>query len=105
MCHWEKLWVSDCHQLFTPVFYKRYVDGFFLSFKLRAHAQSFLYYLNFKHSNIKFTMDPENNGRISFLDYSIFRNNNKSEPSVFRKSTFSGPSSLLALLVFVLFSL
>ena len=66
MCHWEKLWFSDCPQLFTPVFYKRYVDDTLL-FKERAHAQSFLHYLNFKHSNTKFTMDPEKNGRISYL--------------------------------------
>ena len=35
-------------------------------------------------------MEPENNGRISLLDCSIFRINNKFETSLSRKNTFSG---------------
>ena len=40
-CHWEKLWLSDCLDLFKPVFYQRCVDDTFLLFKEGAHVQSF----------------------------------------------------------------
>ena len=43
-----------------------------------------------KHSYIKCTMDFEKHCIISFLDRSIFRNNNKFKISIFWKSTFSG---------------
>ena len=54
------------------------------------HAQFFLEYINKKHKNMKFSIETEINGSLSFLDVKIFRENSKFVTSVFRKETFSG---------------
>ena len=50
----------------------------------------FLEYNNKKHKNIKFSIETELNGSLSFLDVKMFRENEKFVTSVFRKDTFSG---------------
>ena len=62
----------------------------FVLFTSQNHAVQFLDYLNSKHPNIKFTMDAEKDGKISFLDVSVSRKNDTFTTSVFRKDTFSG---------------
>ena len=54
------------------------------------YAQFFLEYINKKHKNMKFSIETEINGSLSFLDVKIFRENDKFVTSVFRKETFSG---------------
>ena len=46
--------------------------------------------MNKKHKNIKFSIETEINGSLSFLDVKIFRENDKFVTSVFRKETFRG---------------
>ena len=46
--------------------------------------------MNSRHPNIKFTYEEEVNNKLSFLDISIERINNKLVISLYRKSTFSG---------------
>jgi hypothetical protein len=90
MCYHESSWLADCPDSFRPIFYRRYIDDTFILFRQLSHASDFLNYLNSKHPNIKFTMECENNGKLSFLDCTVSRHDNKFKCSVFRKSTFSG---------------
>ena len=43
-----------------------------------------------KHPNIKFSLEKENDGRLSFLDTNIFRGKGKFVTNVYRKKTFIG---------------
>ena len=90
MCHLEELILDQCPIDFKPLFYKRYVDDTFVLFRDEAHAQLFLDFINNFHSNIKFTMDPECNGQLPFLDILVSRENDKFVTGVYRKKTFTG---------------
>ena len=46
--------------------------------------------MNSRHPNIQFTSEEESNNKISFLDISVMRVNNKLTTSLYRKKTFSG---------------
>jgi len=90
LCFYESTWLADCPDEFRPFLYRRYVDDTFILFKDKSHVPLFLDYLNSKHANINFTMESESSNRLSFLDVSVYKNNNSFQCSVFRKSTFSG---------------
>ena len=53
-------------------------------------AEKFKKYFSSKHSNIKFSLEKENDGRLSFLDINIFREKGKFVTNVYREKTFSG---------------
>ena len=76
---------------------RRYIDDTFLLFSHSDHVVKFLDYLNTKHNNINFTMEPEQQGSLPFLDVRVSRDDNKFVTSVFRKPTFSGLGSLPSL--------
>ena len=90
MCHYETKWLNDCPSSFRPLFYKRYIDDTFLLFSDESHCVQFFDYLNSKHDNIKFTMECERAGCLSFLDVNITRDGNNFNTGVFRKNTFTG---------------
>ena len=73
-----------------PSFYRRYVDDTFTQFNSVDEAERFLVYINSLHPNIKFTMDIEKEGKLSFLDILVFRSQNLLCTSVFRKASFTG---------------
>ena len=55
-----------------PLFWNRYVDDTFTMFHNKDSANEFLYYLNSCHSNIKFTIEFEqNNERTNELYLSV----------------------------------
>ena len=89
MSHNECIWLANCPSEFKPILYRRYVDDTFVIFRSPEHVTPFLDYLNTRHSNIKFTVEQENNGRLPFLDILINRSHIL-ETSVFRKPTFTG---------------
>ena len=60
----------------SPSFWNRYVDDTFTMFHNQDSANEFLHYLNGCHSNIKFTIEFEQNNAIPFLDILITRNQN-----------------------------
>ena len=90
MCYLEEQILDQCPIEFRPVFYKRYVDDTFVLFREEGHAQLFLEFINTFHNNIKFTIEPECNGKLSFLDILVSRDNGKFVTGIFRKKTFTG---------------
>ena len=88
--HYEKIWLDECPLSFKPLLYKRYVDDTFLLFSDPEQIPKFLAYLNSRHTNIKFTVELENNNSLPFLDILLLRDNNHISTSVFRKATFTG---------------
>ena len=55
-------------------------------FEYRDHVKC----MNSRHPNIQFTCEEECNNKISFLDISVTRINNKLTTSLYCKKTFSG---------------
>ena len=90
LSHYEVKWLNECPHEFKPLFYRRYVDDTFLIFRAPHHAQLFLEYLNTKHTNIQFTAEMENEGKLSFLDVNIKKENTGFTTSVYRKPTTTG---------------
>ena len=89
MCNFENKWLKDCPHSLKPVFYRRYVDDIFVLFSSLDQAEKFKKYLSSKHPNINFSLEKENEGRLSFLDVNIFREKGKFVTNVYRKKTFS----------------
>ena len=85
---YEHKWLEKCHLQFRSKHYRRYVDEIFLMFESRDHIKKFLKYINSSHLNIQFTREEESNNKISFLDMSVTRINNKFT-SLYRKKTSS----------------
>ncbi len=75
MNHIENKFLSNVPSPLKPIFYHRFVDDTLCAFNNENQAISFLNYINFVHPNLKFTMDVEQNNRISFLDILITRSN------------------------------
>ena len=90
LAYHEEKWLANCPVQFRPKYYRRYVDDVFLMFQDRSHVKKFLRYMNSRHSNIKFTVEEEQNGSLSFLDIKVTREEGKLVTSIHRKKTFSG---------------
>ena len=90
LCHHERKWLRKCPVTYAPTFYKCYVDGIFVLLKSENHVNNLLFYLNSKHTNIRFTCEIEKDRSLAFLAINVYRDNNKFGTSVHRKSTFSG---------------
>ena len=58
-------------------------------FKKVDQAEKFKKYLSSKHPNTKFSLEKENDGRLSFSDINIFPEKGKFIANVYRKKTFS----------------
>ena len=70
MCDFEEKWLMNA-KISRPSFWNRYVDDTFIMFHNKKSANVFLHYLNSCHSNIKFTIEFEQNNAIPFLDILI----------------------------------
>ena len=70
--------------------YKRYVDDIFGMFRNEKDAENFFELLNYRHKNIKFTIEKESNKFLSFLDILIQNEGNHFSTSVYRKKTSIG---------------
>ena len=89
MCDFEGKWLTNAK--ISPSFWNRYVDDTFTMFHNQDSANEFLHFLNGCHSNIKFTIECEQNNAIPFLDILITRNQNSTfMTSIYRKKTFTG---------------
>ena len=90
MGHHEKNWI-DNFEGSKPIVYRRYVDDIFCLFDNENEASLFLVYLNKQHPNIKFTSEPEKNGKLPFLDVNIEKKEGGGFlTSIFHKSSYTG---------------
>ena len=89
MCFLEEKLFSNPIE-FQPSYYKRYVDDTIVMFTNPDDRHRFLDLINSLHSNIKFTMETEREGKLPFLDVYISREDDHFITTVYRKSTFSG---------------
>ena len=60
----------------------------YLQFSSPNHADKFKKYLTFKHPNIIFSTQKENDDCLTFFDVHIFRENEKFATNFYRKKTF-----------------
>ena len=90
LCHFEKKWLSGCPQEFLPIVFKRFVDDVFVTFLRRTQLSEFVFYMNTKHPNIKFTSEFQEDHFFSILDIKIIRKDHRLITSIFCKTTFSG---------------
>ena len=82
--------VKVCSSVISNNFYRRFVDDVFLIFERKDQVKKFLRYMNSRHPNIQFTCKEESSNKVSFLDVSITRMNNKLVRLLYRKKIFSG---------------
>ena len=73
LVHHEKNWLDICLLEYRPSYYRPYVDNIFILFKSSDHIKRFQSYLNSCHVNMSFTIEPEQNNKISFLDVNVIR--------------------------------
>ena len=71
-----------------PKVWYHYVDNTFVVWQHgRRHLEEFLTHINGLHGRIQFTMEVEDNNRISFLDVLVERNEHSISTTVYRKPT------------------
>ena len=85
MCCFEKKWLKDCHHSLKSVFYRRYVDDVFVLFSSFDQAEKFKKHSSSKHPSIKFSLEKENDRRLSFLGINIFSEKEKFVTNVYRR--------------------
>ena len=90
LAHHEQNWLDNCPLEYRLSYYRRYVFDTFVLFKSSDHLKRFQSYLNSCHVNISFTIETEQNNKISFLDVNVIREQGKFITSVYQKPTFSG---------------
>ena len=69
LVYYEHKWLENCPLQFKPKFYCRYVGDIFLMFDKKDHVTKFLKCMNTCHRNIKFTVEEEQDNKISFLTF------------------------------------
>ena len=89
LVNYESNWLKDCPVQFAPKYYQRYVDDIFLLYKAKDHVQKFFHYMVSHHPKIKFTFEEENSNKISFLNISITRTENKLTTQSSTKKAFN----------------
>ena len=73
-----------------PSFYRRYVDDTLTIMPDLATATTFLHTLNSAHTSVKFTMEVEKNGKLSFLGTELLNRAPRIETKVYVKPTNTG---------------
>ena len=90
LCQLESKFLEKCPSDFKPLFYRRYLDDTFVVFNSRSQCENFFKYLSSWHKNLKFTMEEEENGELSFLDVLVTKKDANFDYKVYRKLNFSG---------------
>ena len=77
LAHHEQSWLYSCPLEYRPLYYRCFFDDIFVLFKSSDHLKRFQNYLNFCDVNMSFTIETEQNNKISFLDVNSFREQGK----------------------------
>ena len=68
LCYHERKWLRQCPVAYAPILYKYCVNDIFVLLKPENHVNNLLFYLNYKHENIKFTCEMEKDRSLAFMD-------------------------------------
>ena len=90
LTHHEQNWLDNCLLVYRPLYYRWYVDDLFVLFKSSDHLKRFQSYLNSCNVNMRFTMETEQNNKISFLYVNVICEQSKFITSVYQIPTFGG---------------
>ena len=83
-------WLNEYHLNITK-FYLRYVDDILAVFDNEQDSLIFFYFLNNRHSNIKFTIEKQINHSVAFLDVFISGISNQNLTlQTYHKLTYKG---------------
>ena len=86
----ESRWLNEYNPN-KPKFYLRNVDDIIAAFDNEQDSLNFLYFLNNRHPNIKFTIEKQINHSIAFLNIFISGIANQTLTlEIYRKSTYTG---------------
>jgi len=77
-------------KVFNLQYFTRYVDDILAAVESSGAAHELLLFLNSLHSNIKFTIEEEDDASLPFLDIRLTRGTNCLTTQVYRKGTHSG---------------
>ena len=83
-------WLEQCPNEFKPAFYRRYVDDIFVLFKSAERLSKFGDYFNACHQNMSFSFEQEKDGKLSFLDVEVSRQEGHFVTTAYGKPFFSG---------------
>ena len=73
---------------FVPIIWKREVDDVYCLWQYGAeHIQDFLEYLNGCHPRIKWTIEVEKEGKLSFVDLNLCRKSFRISAGIYRKDS------------------
>ena len=91
LCFYERKSLEECPSEFKPGFYRRYVDDIPVLFRSTNHLEKLRNYFITCHPNMSFSFETEKkNGKMSFLDVEISRENATFVTTIYRQPTFSG---------------
>ena len=71
------------------VYYRRYNNGIFVFFKSSDHLKQFQSYLNYCHINVSYTIETEQNNKLSYLDANVSHEQGKFVKNDCRKPIIS----------------
>ena len=74
--HHEQNCLDSCPLEYRPLNYRQYVDDIFVLFKSSDQLKRFQSYLNSYHVNMLFTIETEQNNKMSFLDVNVIHEQN-----------------------------
>ena len=89
LCNLETNYLDSCPIEYRPIYYRRYLDDIFAVFNKPENSELFFNHISRAHQNIKFTMEKEVGGVLSFLDVKISRQDGKLTHAVYRKPTYT----------------
>ena len=90
MVYYNKNWFEHCSLEYRLLYYRRYVDDILVLFNSAEHPKRFHSYSNSRHLNVSFTIENEQDNRMSFLDVNVIHEKEKFTTSVYHKPTFRG---------------
>lgn len=88
MSDFERKHKDKLRELGVIHWWRYVVDDVFVTLTDTADPQAILVYLN-THENIRFTIEHENEGKLSFLDTCVYRAFDSYCTTIYRKKTFT----------------
>ena len=85
MAHLEEEFLLKNNHIFSPTFYRRYVDDTFCLLRMSDYVQKFLEFINSIDPAIQFDSEVELNDELPFLDTLIKRKSNNLYPEISTK--------------------